>query len=109
MHPGPGGVLGRQHPDRALDHVPEGVGDERVGALLVEPPRQQFSVARHRADGGRLRATIRSSQVTDDVITIVLGGVRAVETHRAHIQQKLGRSSRAQLVRYALDNDLIER
>jgi two-component system response regulator NreC len=35
--------------------------------------------------------------------------VRTVETHRAHIQQKLGRSSRAELVRYALDNDLIER
>ena len=35
--------------------------------------------------------------------------VRTVETHRAHIQQKLGKSSRAELVRYALDNDLIER
>ena len=35
--------------------------------------------------------------------------VRTVETHRAHIQQKLGRSSRAELVRYALDNDLIDR
>jgi two-component system, NarL family, response regulator NreC len=33
--------------------------------------------------------------------------VRTVETHRAHIQQKLGMSSRAQLVRYALDNDLV--
>jgi two-component system response regulator NreC len=35
--------------------------------------------------------------------------VRTVETHRAHIQQKLGRSTRAELVRYAVDNDLIER
>ena len=35
--------------------------------------------------------------------------VRTVETHRAHLQQKLGRSTRAELVRYALDNDLIER
>ena len=35
--------------------------------------------------------------------------VRTVESHRAHIQQKLGVSSRAELVRYALDNDLIER
>jgi two-component system, NarL family, response regulator NreC len=35
--------------------------------------------------------------------------VRTVETHRAHIQQKLGMSSRAQLVRYALDHDLVER
>ena len=32
---------------------------------------------------------------------------RTVETHRAHIQQKLGRSTRAELVRYALDRGLI--
>jgi two-component system response regulator NreC len=35
--------------------------------------------------------------------------VRTVETHRAHIQRKLGLSTRAELVRYALDNDLIDR
>jgi two-component system, NarL family, response regulator NreC len=35
--------------------------------------------------------------------------VRTVESHRAHIQQKLGRSTRAQLVRYALDHDLVGR
>ena len=34
--------------------------------------------------------------------------VRTVETHRAHIQQKLGRTTRAELVRYALDNGLVE-
>ena len=34
--------------------------------------------------------------------------VRTVETHRAHIQQKTGRSTRAELVRYALDHDLVE-
>ena len=33
--------------------------------------------------------------------------VRTVETHRAHIQQKLGRTTRAELVRYALDNGLL--
>ena len=35
--------------------------------------------------------------------------VRTVETHRARIQQKLGVSTRAELVRYALDHDLIDR
>jgi two-component system, NarL family, response regulator NreC len=34
--------------------------------------------------------------------------VRTVESHRAHIQQKLRRSSRAELVRYALAHDLID-
>ena len=34
--------------------------------------------------------------------------VRTVETHRAHIQQKLGRTTRAELVRYALDEGLVD-
>ena len=33
--------------------------------------------------------------------------IRTVETHRAHIQRKLGRSSRSELVRYALDHGLL--
>ena len=34
--------------------------------------------------------------------------VRTVETHRAHIQQKLGLGSRSELVRYALDHKLVD-
>jgi len=34
--------------------------------------------------------------------------IRTVESHRAHIQQKLSLSSRAELVRYALERGLIE-
>lgn len=34
--------------------------------------------------------------------------VRTVESHRAHIQQKLRRSSRAELVRYAIEHGLVE-
>ncbi len=34
--------------------------------------------------------------------------VRTVETHRSHIQQKLGLSTRPELTRYALDNELID-
>lgn len=34
--------------------------------------------------------------------------VRTVESHRAHIQQKLRLQSRAELVRYALDHNLLE-
>jgi two-component system, NarL family, response regulator NreC len=33
--------------------------------------------------------------------------VRTVETHRSHIQQKLGLGSRSELVRYAMDHKLI--
>jgi two-component system response regulator NreC len=34
--------------------------------------------------------------------------IRTVESHRAHIQQKLRRSSRADLVRYALEHGLVQ-
>jgi two-component system response regulator NreC len=34
--------------------------------------------------------------------------VRTVESHRAHIQQKLRRTSRAELVRYALDHGFLD-
>jgi two-component system response regulator NreC len=34
--------------------------------------------------------------------------VRTIESHRAHIQQKIRRSTRAELVRYALDHQLID-
>jgi two-component system response regulator NreC len=34
--------------------------------------------------------------------------VRTVESHRAHIQQKTRRSSRAELVKYAIENDLVD-
>jgi two-component system response regulator NreC len=34
--------------------------------------------------------------------------VRTVESHRSHIQQKVGRNTRAELVRYALDHGLID-
>src|SRR5436305_203010 len=33
---------------------------------------------------------------------------RTVETHRAHIQQKIRRTTRAELVRYALDHGLLD-
>ena len=34
--------------------------------------------------------------------------VRTVESHRAHIQQKLRMSKRSELVRYALERNLLE-
>jgi len=56
-----------------------------------------------------------------DVLTLVARGhtdqqiadrlvisVRTVETHKAHIRKKLGRRSRVELVRYALDHGLLE-
>jgi two-component system response regulator NreC len=45
-----------------------------------------------------------NNEIADDLYL----SVRTVESHRAHIQQKLGLSSRSELVRYALDRGLVE-
>jgi two-component system, NarL family, response regulator NreC len=72
-------------------------------------------VAESETPGGDL-----SERETDVLRLIALGhtnaeiaeqlyiSIRTVETHRAHIQQKLGVSSRAELVRSALSRGLIE-
>jgi DNA-binding CsgD family transcriptional regulator len=72
-----------------------------------------------RGDGGDL-VTDLSERETDVLRLIALGhtnaeiaeklfiSVRTVETHRAHIQQKLGVSSRAELVQCALARGLVE-
>lgn len=45
-----------------------------------------------------------NSEIADNLFL----SVRTVESHRAHIQQKLGMTSRSDLVRYAIDRRLIE-
>ncbi len=72
-----------------------------------------------KGDGGDL-VTDLSERETDVLRLIALGhtnaeiaeklfiSVRTVETHRAHIQQKLGVSSRAELVQCALSRGLVE-
>lgn len=71
---------------------------------------------------GRWRGLVTdlSERETDVLRLIALGhtnaeiaeklfiSVRTVETHRAHIQQKLGVSSRHELVQYALSRGLVE-
>jgi two-component system response regulator NreC len=43
-----------------------------------------------------------------EIAQLLFLSTRTVETHRAHIQQKLRRNSRAELVRYALEHGLVE-
>jgi len=42
-----------------------------------------------------------------EVAQLVGASLRTIETHRAHIHQKLGRHTRAELVRYSLDAGLL--
>lgn len=45
-----------------------------------------------------------NGEIADELVI----SVRTVESHRAHIQQKVRRTTRAELVRYALDRGLVE-
>jgi two-component system response regulator NreC len=79
----------------------------RLGAKLAsEPPTA-------RPDDLSLREVevlrlIALGHTNAEVAERLFLSVRTIETHRAHIQQKLNLASRAELVRYALDRSLIQ-
>jgi two-component system response regulator NreC len=85
--------------------------DPALGARVIEDDVRQED----RTDGDRL--TARQREVlrllalghTNQEAAEALGlSVRTVETHRAHVMQKLRISSRAELVRYALEHGLLD-
>lgn len=78
----------------------------RLGALMASEP------APGPADGLSTRELdvlrlIALGHTNSDIAERLFISVRTVETHRAHIQQKLGLSSRAELVGYALERGFI--
>jgi two-component system response regulator NreC len=115
----------------------EALGAGALGYVLKEAAESELVEAIHRAAAGdtylnpRLGARVAaepppgppdglSERELEVLRMIALGhtnaeiasalylSVRTVETHRAHIQQKLRLTSRAQLVRYALNHRLIQ-
>jgi two-component system response regulator NreC len=110
----------------ALGYVlKEAADDELVEAVRMASEGRTYL---HPQLGARLAAEPEKKTARDDLTEreievlrlIALGhtnseiaqqlylSVRTVESHRAHIQQKLRLSTRAELVRYALDHSLIE-
>lgn len=78
----------------------------RLGAKVAAepPPGPPDGLSERELEILRLIALgYTNSQVAEELFL----SVRTVETHRAHIQQKLGLSDRAELVRYALDRKLV--
>ena len=77
----------------------------RLGAkLAAEPPGPPDGLSERELEILRLIALgYTNAQVAQELFL----SVRTVETHRTHIQQKLGLSDRAELVRYALDRRLV--
>lgn len=78
----------------------------RLGALVAVEPVQgpQDDLSERELDVLRLIALGHTNAEIGEQLFL---SVRTVETHRAHIQQKLGLSTRAQLVRYALERGLV--
>ena len=75
--------------------------------LAAEPPAADGppdDLTEREVDVLRLIALGDTNQEIADQLYL---SVRTVESHRAHIQRKLGRTTRAELVRYALDRGLV--
>jgi two-component system response regulator NreC len=61
------------------------------------------------ANGGRyVHPALGARLIAAEIAKMLFLSVRTVETHRAHIMQKLRLSTRAELVRYAIDHGLLE-
>jgi len=109
------GVLGYVLKEAADDELVQAVRNAAAGETYLQPALGAKLAAEPEAPAGDL-----SERETDVLRLIALGhtnveiaeqlyiSVRTVETHRAHIQQKLGVSSRAELVRSALARGLVE-
>jgi two-component system response regulator NreC len=109
------GVLGYVLKEAADDELVQAVRRAAAGETYLQPALGARLAAQ--PDGG---AGDLSERETDVLRLIALGhtnaeiaeklyiSVRTVETHRAHIQQKLGVSSRAELVQSALSRGLVE-
>jgi DNA-binding NarL/FixJ family response regulator len=85
--------------------------DPELGARLVAAE----SAERRRAEEdplsereGEVLRLLALGHTNQEIAKQLYISVRTAETHRAHIMQKLRLSSRAELVRYALDRGLLE-
>jgi len=109
------GVAGYVLKEAADAELVEAVRKAAEGGTYLQPALGARLAAEPEGDGDEL-----SERETEVLRKIALGftnaeiaeqlflSVRTVESHRAHIQQKLGLTTRSQLVRYALDHGLVE-
>ena len=82
-----------------------------LGARLVAAEAAERRRAEEDPLSEREREVLRLlalGHTNQEIARLLYISVRTAETHRAHIMQKLRLSSRAELVRYALENGLIE-
>jgi two-component system, NarL family, response regulator NreC len=112
------GALGYVLKDSAYAHLHDAVAAAARGERYVDPVVGGRLATARRTERRTLPDALTPREV--EVLRLVAVGytnkqiateldmsVRTAETHRAHIQRKLDRSSRADLVRYAVDHDLV--
>ncbi len=82
-----------------------------LGARLIAADADERRRAEDDPLSEREREVLRLlalGHTNQEIAKLLYISVRTAETHRAHIMQKLRLTSRAELVRYALENGLIE-
>jgi len=77
----------------------------RIAAAPAQPDGPPDDLTTREVDVLRLIALGHTNAEIGEQLFL---STRTVETHRAHIQQKLHRSTRAELVRYALEHGLVD-
>ena len=82
-----------------------------LGARMVTAEAQARAAAAADPLSDREREVLRLlalGHTNQEIAKMLYISVRTAETHRAHIMQKLGLETRAELVRYALVNGLLD-
>jgi two-component system response regulator NreC len=77
----------------------------RMAAAPAEPTGPPDDLSEREVEVLRL---IALGHTNSEIAEQLFLSTRTVETHRAHIQQKIRRTSRAELVRYALEHGLVD-
>src|SRR4051812_12873918 len=80
----------------------------RLGARMAAAPEPSGPPDDLSARELEVLRLIALGHTNSEIAAQLFLSTRTVETHRAHIQQKLRRSTRAELVRYALEHGLVD-
>ena len=114
-----GGALGYVLKDAADDELVEAVRAAAAGRTYLHPELGARIAAEPPAPAGppddlterelEILRLIALGHTNTEIAEQLFLSVRTVESHRARIQQKTRLATRAELVRYALDHDLVER
>jgi two-component system response regulator NreC len=82
-----------------------------LGARLIAAEAEEQAQAEQDPLSDREREVLRFlalGHTNQEIAKMLYLSVRTIETHRAHIMQKLGLTTRAELVRYAIDHGLLQ-